>query len=195
VGYGWLGAHERATLGAGLILMGARLYDPATGWFTGPDPVYGGNDTAYTYPTDPVNEQDLDGLRRSRKRGWRHRVGRNTYWQTGYHGVRLAADLRGLGIASRSLRAYRAGYRTYRHGRRTGNYRTTRVRFCSRGTRGRYCALEGALLASGVSDTYSRGRRYFRSARKSTRTTTRWYGRGFARMGRGYGTPTSRRYR
>jgi RHS repeat-associated protein len=63
VGYGWLGAHERATLGAGLVLMGARLYNPATGWFTGPDPVYGGNDTAYTYPTDPVNDQDLDGLK------------------------------------------------------------------------------------------------------------------------------------
>ncbi|WP_094765179.1 hypothetical protein [Luteococcus japonicus] len=61
-GYGWLGAHERATLDTlGITLMGARLYNQATGLFTSLDPEYQGGDTAYGYPTDPVNNQDLDG--------------------------------------------------------------------------------------------------------------------------------------
>ncbi len=46
--------------------MGARFYNPATGWFTGPDPVEGGSPSLYSYPTDPVNDLDLDG-----KRWWR----------------------------------------------------------------------------------------------------------------------------
>jgi RHS repeat-associated protein len=64
VGYGWLGAKQRSTTGAtaGLTLMGVRLYNPATGGFTSPDPVPGGNTTAYTYPQDPINAYDLDGL-------------------------------------------------------------------------------------------------------------------------------------
>ncbi|CAG7574477.1 RHS repeat-associated protein [Barrientosiimonas humi] len=68
IGYGWLGAQQRSntTDTAGLTLMGVRLYNPATGAFTTPDPVYGGNDTAYTYPQDPINSFDLDG-----KWGWR----------------------------------------------------------------------------------------------------------------------------
>ncbi len=62
IGYGWLGSHERATLpGLGLVLMGARLYNQATGLFTSPDPVYGGNATSYGYPTDPIDNQDLNG--------------------------------------------------------------------------------------------------------------------------------------
>ncbi|GAA1381522.1 hypothetical protein GCM10009638_27320 [Luteococcus sanguinis] len=61
-GYGWLGAHERATLDAlGITLMGARLYNSATALFTSLDPVYGGNDTAYGYPNDPINSLDLNG--------------------------------------------------------------------------------------------------------------------------------------
>ena len=61
-GYGWLGAHERATLDAlGITLMGARLYNQSTGLFTSLDPQYKGGDTAYGYPTDPINSNDLDG--------------------------------------------------------------------------------------------------------------------------------------
>lgn len=63
VGYGWLGAKERATIDAtaGLALMGVRLYNQATGNFTSTDPVPGGNSTAYNYPTDVVSIFDLTG--------------------------------------------------------------------------------------------------------------------------------------
>ena len=44
------------------MLMGARLYDPATGRFWSRDPSPGGNSTAYDYCSgDPVNCTDLDG--------------------------------------------------------------------------------------------------------------------------------------
>lgn len=41
--------------------MGAHLYNSVTGSFTSIDPVAGGNTTAYTYPQDPINKEDLDG--------------------------------------------------------------------------------------------------------------------------------------
>ena len=62
VRYGWLGAKQRSgeTL-TGLVIMGVRLYDPATGRFISLDPLYGGGDNLYGYPADPVNQYDLDG--------------------------------------------------------------------------------------------------------------------------------------
>jgi RHS repeat-associated protein len=59
--YGWVGANQRATDNTGLLLMGARLYNPITGLFTSVDPVDGGNTTDYAYPQDPINKYDLDG--------------------------------------------------------------------------------------------------------------------------------------
>jgi RHS repeat-associated protein len=60
--YGWLGAEQRSNdaLG-GAILMGVRLYLPTTGRFLSIDPIPGGNDNPYVYPTDPINAFDLDG--------------------------------------------------------------------------------------------------------------------------------------
>nr|WP_289249945.1 RHS repeat-associated core domain-containing protein [Galbitalea sp. SE-J8]MDM4764417.1 RHS repeat-associated core domain-containing protein [Galbitalea sp. SE-J8] len=61
VTYGWLGSKQRQTITAPFILMGARLYNPLTGRFTSPDPIPGGNENAYVYPTDPINQDDLTG--------------------------------------------------------------------------------------------------------------------------------------
>lgn len=61
--YGWLGGAQRSSeaLG-GVMLMGARLYQPSTGRFLSVDPSPGGNSTAYDYCSgDPVNCSDLDG--------------------------------------------------------------------------------------------------------------------------------------
>ena len=60
--YGWVGTAMRSSANqGGLIQMGARMYNPATGRFLTPDPVPGGTPNPYTYPPDPVNMYDLAG--------------------------------------------------------------------------------------------------------------------------------------
>ena len=117
--YGWHGTAERsADTPAGLILMGARLYNPLTGAFTSTDPEYGGNDTTYTYPTDPINNTDLDGRRswKSRAKGagkwlWKNR------WNTAQGAafatcvVASAGVCIGAGLAYSSVRYYSSGRR------------------------------------------------------------------------------------
>ncbi len=60
--YGWLGAKERSTELTGLMLMGVRVYNSATGRFLQVDAILGGNAGPYLYPTDPILMLDLSGL-------------------------------------------------------------------------------------------------------------------------------------
>lgn len=69
--YGWLGGKERASDASGLVLMGVRLFNSATGLFTSVDPVVGGNESVYGYPSGPINKLDLDGRKSWWARNWK----------------------------------------------------------------------------------------------------------------------------
>ncbi len=62
INYSSYGQQERSTNTTGLILMGARVYNPETNQFTSKDPIKGGNENPYTYPNDPINGSDFNGL-------------------------------------------------------------------------------------------------------------------------------------
>ncbi|WP_245883520.1 DNRLRE domain-containing protein [Streptomyces hyaluromycini] len=64
--YGWLGSQQRSSeTPTSSILMGVRLYDPATGRFLSTDPIPGGNANAYDYcVAEPVGCTDITGAYR-----------------------------------------------------------------------------------------------------------------------------------
>lgn len=82
--YAWLGSAQReATAANGLTLMGVRIYNPMTGRFLSTDPVFGGNETTFGYPTNPVSNRDFSGCYVCSKTGRYvvdHSVG-SIYWR------------------------------------------------------------------------------------------------------------------
>ncbi|MFF3375871.1 RHS repeat-associated core domain-containing protein [Streptomyces sp. NPDC002680] len=147
--YGWLGGKQRSgeTL-TGAVLMGVRLYDPATGRFLSVDPVPGGSANAYEYCNgDPVNHYDLDGRSWWRKAGrwaWRHK------WDIA---ATAASFTPGLGQAVWAYRGYRA-YKALTYTSRFGGW-ASRSRWIGTGSR-----LFGDIHRSGRMGWLNRGSRF-----------------------------------
>ena len=61
--WGYLGTAQRLTESNSLKVtqMDARVYIPELGRFLQVDPIEGGVDNNYIYPTDPINKMDTDG--------------------------------------------------------------------------------------------------------------------------------------
>jgi RHS repeat-associated protein len=74
--YGWLGEKQRRTeLGSGIVQMGVRSYVPDLGRFLQVDPIEGGSANRYDYAfQDPVNQIDLDGLKRKKRNAHQSRA-------------------------------------------------------------------------------------------------------------------------
>jgi RHS repeat-associated protein len=61
---GWEGSHGKQSQSSGdlgVIEMGARQYVSILGRFLSTDPLPGGNDNAFNYPNDPIDDADVSG--------------------------------------------------------------------------------------------------------------------------------------
>ncbi|MFD8967934.1 DNRLRE domain-containing protein [Streptomyces sp. NPDC059568] len=104
--YGWLGGEQRSSeTVSGAMLMGVRMYSPATGRFLTTDPVYGGSATAYDYANqDPGNQFDPSGriayVRKcSTKWKWYGYTFSCTFYVTRFHTRIIKDDLSNMGGA------------------------------------------------------------------------------------------------
>lgn len=154
VGYGWLGGKQRSTTAetAGLTLMGDRFYNAVTGRFTSLDPEPGGNDTAYSYPNDPINSFDLDGhwgwLKKAAKFAWKYRTD---------IALSAATFVPGLNAVAWGFRAYRV-YRAVNMSRKVYNAgRAARVGFRVRQARGSLYVTRSYSRMRSVNSTFTRG--------------------------------------
>ncbi|MER5309935.1 RHS repeat-associated core domain-containing protein, partial [Streptomyces sp. NPDC002773] len=194
VRYNWLGAKQRSseTL-TGLMLMGARLYAPATGRFLSMDPVYGGSANAYEYGHgDPVNNFDLDG-----KRCWNPfsetcRSKNNTVSFLYSVGSICFSWCPYVGVVGRTYKAYRAGKRAWHYGRATyraykrggvrGAYNSTKSwvsrQGCVRNNGGRAaCAWAAAGAFTGATEGWGHAKNVWKLGRGKWRAIRkgRWW--------------------